>query len=248
MNISSNLNNQLLSEVIKEFKKSNVVIKHIFENTFQNEQHTSCYFEYENSIYFISALNGIVDVMNKLDDIEIKNEIKLDPLDKITIFSDGGCCPNPGEGGSGLSVYNENVFIAAYYGLYIKNSTNNISELNATFEALKLAELYILTGTNKVVIKTDSKYSMNCLTLWIDSWIKNKWMTANKLPVKNKEIIQPMNDLYQKIKDKVDIQHVKAHSGIEGNEIADRMATMAIQRKELKMVICNDDIKEILKG
>ncbi|MFA9375017.1 MAG: RNase H family protein, partial [Poseidonibacter sp.] len=37
--------------------------------------------------------------------------------------------------------------------------------------------------------------------------------------------------LYEEIKNKIEIKHVKGHAGIEGNELADRMAVYTIKAK-----------------
>jgi len=44
-------------------------------------------------------------------------------------------------------------------------------------------------------------------------------------------MIKEMHLLYGKIKNKIAIKHVKGHSGVEGNELADRMASYAIRSK-----------------
>ena len=50
--------------------------------------------------------------------------------------------------------------------------------------------------------------------------------------IKNLELIKLSHTLYEKIKDKVEIKHVKGHAGVEGNELADRMANIAITNQE----------------
>lgn len=45
--------------------------------------------------------------------------------------------------------------------------------------------------------------------------------------MKNSEIIASAHLLYEKLAGRVELAHVKGHAGIEGNELADRMAMMA---------------------
>lgn len=59
---------------------------------------------------------------------------------------------------------------------------------------------------------------------------KNGWSKKGG-EIKNLELIQEAHHLYEKIKNKIEITHVKGHSGIEGNELADRMAVNAIKEK-----------------
>ena len=72
--------------------------------------------------------------------------------DKIVyIFTDGACKGNPGDGGWGAILKYENS-IKEIKGFSIE-TTNNIMELTAVIEALKL-----LTRKCKIVLTTDSKY------------------------------------------------------------------------------------------
>jgi len=52
-----------------------------------------------------------------------------------------------------------------------------------------------------------------------------------KKPLANRELVSEMFDVYCTIKDHVSIVHVSAHTGVEGNELADRMCTLAIEGK-----------------
>ena len=53
---------------------------------------------------------------------------------------------------------------------------------------------------------------------------------------KNLEIIKESYYLYNKIKNNMTLSHVKAHAGLEGNELADRMTMYAIEQKDAKFV------------
>lgn len=246
--ISSNVEKEILEEIILNLKSSKFEYFDVSEHNSQK----SCYFNFNGHIYFIHSLNGKVDVINKIGvqqlNIEpIKNiEKQVGSYSDIIIYSDGGCEPNPGESGCGLAVYDGNNFITAYFGLYEEFGTNNIAELKSLNAALLFAEQYISNGTNKVIIKTDSKYSISCLTEWIDAWLAKDWKNSKREPVKNKEIIQPMYEKYKKIKNNIVLEHVRGHVGIEGNEVADRMATMAILHKTKDLVQCDYSLNDIL--
>ena len=70
-------------------------------------------------------------------------------------------------------------------------------------------------------VLTDSRYCIGCLTTWWERWEKNGWLTSSKKPVKNAELIRSVLDL---IDDGVSMVHVPAHTGVHGNEEADRLA------------------------
>jgi ribonuclease HI len=148
------------------------------------------------------------------------------------IFCDGACEPNPGKAGSGMAVYRAGVLASLWYGGYNPAGTNNTAELNALLQALMLAKLEI-DADRTVQVRSDSSYGLNAVTKWAVGWKKRGWRKAEG-EIKNLEIIQLLHALYLEIEDDVNLQHVSAHVGIEGNELADRMAMLAIERRELE--------------
>jgi len=145
----------------------------------------------------------------------------------LIIYCDGACKANPGKSGSGIAIYETNgerkpILL---YGDYNPKGTNNTAELNALYESLLIA-----SKTKEAVIYSDSKYSIDCIKTWAYSWKKKGWKKKSG-EIKNLELIKLSHNLYEEIKDKVQIRYVKAHSGDEGNELADRMANVAILNK-----------------
>jgi ribonuclease HI len=108
--------------------------------------------------------------------------------------------------------------------------TNNTAELNALYHALRMAEAEIGIG-NSVEICSDSAYSINCIRSWAPGWEKRGWKKPGG-EIKNLKIIQDCYAIYQRIEAQLNLTHVAAHVGTEGNELADRMAMLAVQRKE----------------
>ncbi len=160
---------------------------------------------------------------------EDKKEPVVAKLDKaeLTIYCDGACKGNPGESGSGLAIYKGDKKPKILYGQYKENGTNNTAELNALHKALLIAqEEKDLT----VIIYCDSMYSIDCITKWAYSWKAKGWRKKGG-EIKNLEIIQEAHALYETLKERVGVKHVKAHAGFEGNELADRMAMHTISEK-----------------
>ncbi|MGS0674441.1 ribonuclease H family protein [Shewanella sp. 0m-4] len=149
----------------------------------------------------------------------------------VSIFTDGGCEPNPGKAGSGVAVYHKAQLTELYYGLYNANGTNNSAELNALHQALLIAEKALKQGLT-VQILSDSQYSINCITNWAYGWKTKGWKRKTAGDIKNLDIIQQSHALFDSLKDTLAIQHVAAHVGIEGNELADRMSIYAIDKKD----------------
>ena len=165
----------------------------------------------------------------------------------VSIYCDGACEPNPGNAGSGIVVYRAGKLAELWYGLYHPMGTNNTAELNALYHALRMAEADIKTG-NTVEVCSDSAYAINCVRSWAPSWEKRGWKKSGG-EIKNLEIIQACYAIYRRIEKQLKLTHVTAHIGTEGNELADRMAMLAVQskEKELRLYQATVDIPTLLK-
>lgn len=142
-------------------------------------------------------------------------------MKEVTIYTDGACSGNPGPGGWGaILMYNG---VQKEISGANKETTNNIMEITAVLEAMKL-----LKEECEVKIYSDSAYVVNAFNQgWIYNWMKNSWRTANKEPVKNKELWEELYSLIQK--HKVEFIKVKGHSDNEFNNRCDFLATSAIK-------------------
>lgn len=140
----------------------------------------------------------------------------------VVIYTDGACSGNPGPGGWGaILIYGDNKKEVSGSS---SNTTNNIMELTAVIEALKS-----LKAECNVKIYSDSAYVVNAFNQsWIYNWKKNNWRTANKEPVKNRELWEDLYLLTQN--HKVEFIKVKGHSDNEYNNRCDFLATSAIER------------------
>lgn len=158
----------------------------------------------------------------------------------VEIYCDGGCDPNPGKSGSGSAVYRGGQLAELWYGLYNQQGTNNTAELNALHQSLLIAEKAI-NEKQTVAIYCDSMYSINCISVWAYGWKKKGW-TKRSGEIKNLQMIREIHQLYDSIKGDLQLIHVSAHVGIEGNELADRMTMLAVDRKEKHFTQYSDEI------
>lgn len=143
-------------------------------------------------------------------------------MEKVTIYTDGACSGNPGPGGWGAILMCQGKKKEIAGGC--KNTTNNIMEITAVIEALKL-----LKYACEVDLYSDSAYVVNAFRQkWIDNWKKNNWKTASKKPVKNKELWQELDKLTQI--HQVKFHKVKGHSDNEFNNRCDELARGEIQK------------------
>lgn len=140
--------------------------------------------------------------------------------EKVIIYTDGACSGNPGPGGWGAILMYKDAKKEISGGM--KNTTNNIMEITAVVEALKCLKV-----ESDVQVYSDSAYTVNAFKQgWIYNWMKNGWKTANKEPVKNKELWQELYALTKK--HKVEFIKVKGHADNEFNNRCDEMARSEI--------------------
>ena len=140
----------------------------------------------------------------------------------ITIYTDGACKGNPGEGGWGAYIEYNNEKVKLYG--YEKDTTNNRMEIIAAIEALRS-----INAQSNIIIYTDSKYLMNGINTWIHGWKKNNWKTSSNKNVKNVDLWKIIDELNSN--HSIEWIWVKGHSGNPGNEMADELANFAIISK-----------------
>jgi ribonuclease HI len=140
---------------------------------------------------------------------------------KFKIYTDGACSGNPGPGGWGAVIFDNDNNQTNISGNE-KNTTNNRMEILAAIMALKK-----IKSNSQITIYTDSTYVKNGITEWMFNWKKNDWQTASKKPVKNKGLWIKLDKLCQK--NKVSWKWVKGHATNKYNNLADQLATSAIK-------------------
>ena len=136
----------------------------------------------------------------------------------MKIYTDGSCLENPGNGGWAAIIINDGKKTQIKGSK--KNTTNNQMELLAPIEALKK-----IPKGSKIEIFTDSKYVKSGITEWIHNWKKKGWKTADKQPVKNKELWEELDLLANQFE--ISWNWVKAHSTDELNNEVDLIAREA---------------------
>lgn len=142
-------------------------------------------------------------------------------MEKVIIYTDGACSGNPGPGGWGTILMYKDT--KKEISGAKNNTTNNVMELTAALEGLRM-----LKFPCEVELYSDSAYLVNGFSQgWIYNWQKNNWQTADKKPVKNKEIWQEIYNL-TKIH-QVKFIKVKGHADNEFNNRCDELARNAIK-------------------
>jgi ribonuclease HI len=112
----------------------------------------------------------------------------------VTVYTDGGCEPNPGPGGWGaLLRFSEH---EVELDGNAPQTTNNRMELEAAVAAL--AYLDGRYGRCQVELHTDSRYLRQGITKWVDDWFARGWKTRNGQPVKNQLLWRRLYELARK--------------------------------------------------
>ncbi len=147
-------------------------------------------------------------------------------MEKIKVYTDGGCRGNPGPGGWAFVILKDenNIQMSGSD----KDTTNNKMELTAVIKALEYISSSEDFINSTAVIHTDSAYVKNGITSWIKKWEINGWKTASRQPVKNKELWQQLKMLDNKIK--AEWKWVKGHAGNKYNEICDSIVGKEIDK------------------
>jgi ribonuclease HI len=140
-------------------------------------------------------------------------------VDRTRVYTDGACSGNPGPGGWAWIVP-DGPFAAGADN----PTTNQRMELTATLEAVRSLE-----GPLEII--SDSTYVVNCFRdRWWEGWLARGWLNSQRKPVANRDLWEPLVDLYQK-RD-LTFRWVKGHSGDRWNDLADRLAVEAATTQE----------------
>lgn len=146
----------------------------------------------------------------------------------VVVYTDG-CCSSNGRrrARAGIGVYwgpghplNLSVRLPG-------RQTNQRAEIHAACRAIEQAKAQRI---RKLVLYTDSMFTINGITSWVEGWKKNGWRTSAGKEVTNKEDFMQLERLTRGM----DIQwmHVPGHSGFTGNEEADRLAREGAKQPE----------------
>lgn len=143
-------------------------------------------------------------------------------LKKIEIWTDGACSCNPGPGGWAAVLLYKGVEKVISGGL--NDTTNNVMELTAVIEALSA-----LKEKCDVNLYSDSAYVVNAINQgWLSGWQANGFKTADKKPVKNRELWERLYSLLAK--QNVNFIKVKGHDVNENNNRCDELARAEIKK------------------
>lgn len=138
----------------------------------------------------------------------------------MKIYTDGSAHPNPGPGGFGIVVCDDNNNIIKTYSKQTEYTTNNREEIKAILWAL----LNYGKANEEVIVYSDSNYCVQTFNNWMYGWAKNNWIKSDKKVPENLDLIHAYYDTLN-AGYKINLKKVKGHAGDKFNELADGLAT-----------------------
>lgn len=139
--------------------------------------------------------------------------------DLTQVYTDGACSGNPGPGGWAWAVPGGPFASGA-----AAHTTNQRMEIQAVLEALRALD-------GRVEVVSDSTYVVHCFRdRWYEGWRRRGWTNSQKKPVANRDLWEPLIDLYLARGD-VTFRWVKGHSGDPMNDLVDGLAVEACTRQ-----------------
>ncbi|KAJ1150086.1 hypothetical protein NDU88_002884 [Pleurodeles waltl] len=164
----------------------------------------------------------------QLCDVPQLDENKFTYMGDSTVVYTDGCCSSNGKSRAraGIGVYWGRGHRLNVGDRLHGRQTNQRAEIQAACRAIEQAKSQ---NISKLVLYTDSKFTINGITKWVKTWKKNDWKLSTGKPVINKEDFQKLDEVVQGIN--VTWMHVPGHAGFAGNEEADRLAREGARKK-----------------
>ncbi|CAN9507335.1 unnamed protein product [Ophioblennius macclurei] len=140
--------------------------------------------------------------------------------DAVVVYTDGCCSANGRKRArAGIGVYwgrNHPLNVAERLA---GRQTNQRAEIRAACRALQQA---LDNDIKKLVLYTDSMFTINGVTKWVKNWKQNGWKLKSGGAVVNKDDFVKLDTLNGELE--VVWLHIPGHAGYKGNEEADRLS------------------------
>lgn len=155
-----------------------------------------------------------------MNDLEIVEKYSEDSV--LYVFTDGSCKNNGKDNArGGYAVFFSDDSQSAYtalnkVGLVVSDPTNQKAELTAMYHLFDVLNENIRMFENKkVVVCSDSMYSIKCINDWSKKWELNDWKTSKGEAVKNCDIIKRVLNLKRDCEKggvQITFKHVFSHT------------------------------------
>lgn len=143
---------------------------------------------------------------------------------EFVVYTDGASRKD-GRGGWGFAIWYDETWWEECGGEH--DTTNNRMELMGAIAGIN--HLHCLSEPDErlsIELWSDSRYVIDGITEYIDDWMFRNWRTSGNKPVKNVDLWKWLHELNQA--HDIEWRWVKGHTGNEGNERADVLASRGI--------------------
>jgi ribonuclease HI len=152
-------------------------------------------------------------------------------MQKVRLYCDGACSPNPGVGGWGAVLLSDHHGARKELSGAEAQTTNNRMELLGAIRGLE-----VLKRPCRVEVSTDSRYVHDAFDKkWLDRWQRNGWLTSEKKPVQNEDLWRRLLELREV--HVLDWRWVRGHATDVENNRADALAVEARLRLAAQLAI-----------
>jgi len=171
-------------------------------------------------------------VFKKFETIEEATSFVEDYINNLYVYTDGSCINNgQANAKAGIGIYfskDNPANVSRELDGSNETLTNNIAELTACIEAIKIIRENPIK--NKTIV-TDSEYIIKCATTYGKKLEANNWKTSNNKTPPNLKLVKRLYELTNKYH--IKYMHVMAHTNNKdkhsiGNYYADLLANKAI--------------------
>lgn len=150
----------------------------------------------------------------------------------LILYTDGGASGANGKAGCASIVEDHQKKKRYLLSGFLGDATNNEAEIFALILGLSFIQKFKEKEheTYRLRVVADSEYVIKSASNYIGNWQKNGWKTADKKPVKNKNLWKLYLTL---VKDfSLEFEHVYGHTGHEQNEACDLAVQWAKENAE----------------
>ncbi len=144
-------------------------------------------------------------------------------MNPVDVYTDGACRGNPGPGGWAW------LGPGGRWATGCKrHTTNQQVELQAVLEAVRAHP------DDPLRIHSDSRYVVHGINHGrYKGWLKRNWHNSKRKPVANRDLWEPLIDLWLPRSSEVAFVWIPGHAGNRHNELADRLACRAADTQQL---------------
>ncbi|KAI8323618.1 ribonuclease H-like protein [Martensiomyces pterosporus] len=156
---------------------------------------------------------------------------------RLIVYADGAYLPDRGT--AGIGAYFENIDVPPIAERLRGHQSNARAEIYAMVLALDRLSAVLQEkedeeeptpdggGAREIWVCSDSRYVVDGVNIYLETWEQTDWLTAKGRPVANRTAFRHLHKCIRDLSGRgytLFIHHLPSHAGIRGNEIADMLA------------------------